>query len=82
MYETEFQVQNSQQYSFINLGDVNHGVTELWLNGEYLGLKWYGERIYDVGTVLNNGTNTLMLKIVTVLGNYMKSLNDNQVAMR
>ncbi len=82
IYETEFQVENSQQYSFVNTGDVNHGITELWLNGEYLGMKWFGDRIYGVRSVLKNGTNTLRVKLVTVLGNYMKSLKDNPVAIQ
>lgn len=82
IYEAEFYVENNEPFSFIHTGDVNHGVTELWLNGEYLGMKWFGDRIYNVRSVLKNGTNTIRVKLVTVLGNYMKSLNDNPVAMR
>jgi hypothetical protein len=81
-YETEFQIEDRQEYMFINVGNVNHGITELWLNGEYLGVQWYGDRIYNVRSALKNGSNTLKIKLVNVLGNYMKSLKDNFIAQR
>lgn len=66
-------------YDYIDLGDVQ-GVSELSLNGEVVGKKWYGIHLYDVKGRLKKGKNTLSIKLTTITGNYLKSLNDNAVA--
>ena len=50
------------------------------LNGQVLGLKWYGCHRYATGAALIAGENRLEVQITTVLGNYMKSLTGNPVA--
>lgn len=65
--------------SFINLGKV-YGLSELKVNGKDCGVKWYGRRIFDIGELLKQGTNDIEIKIVTTMGNYMKSLTDNPIA--
>ena len=64
---------------WINLGK-SFGVSELTLNGMNAGAKWYGRRIYPVGKLVKQGNNTIEIKIVTTMGNYLKSLSDNPVA--
>jgi hypothetical protein len=80
-YRTETAIQQPEKYKFIDLGRVT-GVSELKLNGEQLGVKWYGSHRYPLTGRLKNGTNILEIRVTTVLGNYMKSLQDNRTAQR
>jgi hypothetical protein len=66
---------------YINLGKVAD-ICELKVNGQDAGIDWYGERIYDIGSLLRKGENTLEIKITTLMGNYMQTLKDNKVAQR
>ena len=50
------------------------------MNGKDCGIKWYGRRIYPIGNYLTAGDNTIEIKVVTTVGNYMKSLADNPIA--
>ncbi|MEE4116333.1 MAG: glycosyl hydrolase [Marinilabiliaceae bacterium] len=52
-------------------------IAELYINGELCGTKWYGKRIYKTKEYLKPGRNEIEIKIVTLMGNYMKSLVDN-----
>lgn len=71
---------NSNKYHHIDLGDVQ-GVSELTLNGKLIGTRWYGAHIYDIKSALKNGENKLTIKLTTILGNYLKSMVDNSIAM-
>ena len=70
---------NSDKYQTMDLGDVQ-GVSELTLNGELIGTKWYGAHIYDVKGALKEGENKLTIKLTTITGNYLKSLKENRIA--
>jgi hypothetical protein len=49
------------------------------LNGVSLGNRWYGDHLYDVSKVIKAGKNSLSIKLVTTLGNYMMtSLKENK----
>lgn len=64
----------------IDLGLV-HGVSELFVNGQSAGVKYFGRRIYDITPYIINGENKIEVRVTTTLGNYMKSLPDeNRVA--
>jgi hypothetical protein len=63
----------------INLGKV-YGLSELTVNGKNCGVKWFGRRIFSVGDYLKPGENRIEIKVVTSMGNYMKSLTDNPIA--
>lgn len=63
----------------MDLGKV-FGVSELLINGVNAGIKWYGRRIYRVTEFIRDGDNEIVIKIVTTMGNYMKSLADNKIA--
>ena len=81
VYEKEIQVDNPAALSLLSLGKV-HGVSELAINGQKIGVRWYGKHIYDVSGHLKKGENNLSIKITTIAGNYLKSLKDNQTAQR
>jgi hypothetical protein len=66
---------------FIDLGDVQ-GVTELFLNGLPLGIRWYGAQRFELGSAAKKGKNLLSIKLTTVAGNYLKGLIDHKVAQR
>ena len=72
-----------QSFDFIDLGEVNRGVTEVSLNGASLGSKWYGRHRYRLEEKPEVGkAHTIQIKLVTTLANYVKSLNENPVAQR
>ncbi len=78
IYEKTIVIDN-KECRYIDLGNVQ-GITELSLNGELLGSKWYGAHIYDIKSVAKIGVNKLSIQLTTITGNYLKSLKDNPVA--
>lgn len=74
-YTTRFRPEKSGEL-YLDLGKV-HEISEVWLNGKPLGLRWYGKHIYEVSSLLQTGENRLEVKVTTLMGNYMKSLTDN-----
>jgi hypothetical protein len=78
IYKTNVNI-DKRKGMVLNLGKV-FGVSELKINGELCGVKWFGRRIFDVGDYLKRGSNIIEVKVVTSMGNYMKSLTDNRVA--
>jgi hypothetical protein len=80
LYEKRFHV-DSAEGGYLDLGDVQ-GISELMLNGKALGTRWYGAHVYDLGDALKPGENMLTIKLTTICGNYVKSLQDNPVAQR
>ncbi|MCD4768665.1 MAG: hypothetical protein K8R35_00665 [Bacteroidales bacterium] len=80
IYEKTINV-NFNKYQYIDLGDVQ-GVSELTLNSELIGTKWYGAHIYDIKSALKEGENKLTIKLTTITGNYLKGLTENPVAQR
>ena len=74
IYEKTINV-DSDGYKCIDLGNVQ-GISELTVNGELIGTRWYGAHTYEIGE------NSISVKLTTIIGNYMKSLEDNPVAMR
>ncbi len=79
IYRTTLQVSSPQQLSWLDLGKVV-GVSELWVNGQPAGTKWYGRRIHPVKSLLQEGNNTIEVRVITTMGNYMKTLTNNAVA--
>jgi hypothetical protein len=79
IYHTSLALDNRHSLQWLNLGKVA-GVCELTINGANAGSQWYGRRIYPVTNLLQEGNNTLEIKVVTVMGNYMKTLKDNAIA--
>lgn len=61
---------------YLNLGLV-HELSKVFINGMDAGLKWYGKHIYRVEGFMHEGENELEIHVITLMGNYMKSLTDN-----
>ena len=80
-YTANLNVENPEYYTVLNAGLVR-GVTELIVNGENLGTKWYGEHAYSIDGKLQKGNNTVTIKVTTPLGNYANSLVNNRTAKR
>lgn len=79
-YEKKFHIENPGNYASFNLGKVFR-ISELEVNGRPIGFKWYGKHVYGLKKgMLNQGENTIKIKVTTVLGNYVKSLKNNAVA--
>lgn len=68
---------NTGNIIHIDLGEVNEGITELYINGEKIGIRWYGEAIYPIADVLKTGSNSIEIHYITVLANYCLSIDDN-----
>jgi hypothetical protein len=60
--------------SILDLGLVE-GVSEVFVNGQSAGVKYFGRRIYDIGDLLQDGDNALEIRVTTTLGNYLKTLS-------
>ncbi len=80
-YKIILEISDPREYSTIDLGIVE-GVSEVLVNGKSLGIRWYGDHSYLLEENLHTGENELQIKVTTVLGNYLKSLEDNPVAKR
>jgi hypothetical protein len=74
------QIENTGNFKFVKLLEVNEGVTELYVNGKPAGLHWYGNHCYKVIDLLVQGTNQIEIKLTNTLANYCKSLSDNPTA--
>lgn len=72
-------------YSKLNLGNVNRGISEVLLNGEPLGIRWYGKHEYDISDALKQGSNRLEIKYTSIMKNCISTLtgsnssNDNPI---
>jgi hypothetical protein len=77
-YSTTFT--NEESFRFITLKDVNQAVSELVINGQPAGMKWYGNHTYDISSFVKSGENTIEIKLTTTLANYAMSLKENPVA--
>ncbi len=73
-------IENDESFRFITLTEVNQAVSELVVNGQQAGVKWYGNHTYDIRSFLQPGENTIEIKLTTTLANYAMSLKDNPVA--
>lgn len=78
-YQTEIDIPNSTGDLYLNLGKV-HGTSELFVNGQSCGAKWYGQRIFPLAGRLKPGRNQIEVRVATSMGNYLKTLSDNPVA--
>ena len=69
-YETTFEVPSAKRASLgmLDLGKIN-GVSEAWLNGQSLGIRWYGLHQYPAAGLLKAGANHLQVKVSTLLFN-------------
>jgi hypothetical protein len=75
----EKKIEGNTSCNWLDLGKV-FGVSEVILNGENLGCRWYGRHLYRLPAHLAKaGTKNVVIKITTTLGNYFKSNPENKV---
>jgi hypothetical protein len=79
IYKKRVDVRDKMKLHYLNMGKV-YGICELIINGKNIGTQWYGNRIFPINNMLVNGSNTIEIRVVTVMVNYMKTLSDNEVA--
>ncbi|RZM23438.1 MAG: glycoside hydrolase family 2, partial [Pedobacter sp.] len=77
-YKASFNVAEPSRLQFLDLGKV-FGIAEVILNGENLGVQWYGRRAFNIKP-MKKGMNSIEVKVTTVMLNYMKSLTENTTA--
>lgn len=70
---------NDPKNQTLNLGQV-FGISDLFINGQAVGVKWFGRRIYDISKYLKVGSNDIEIRVTTTMGNFMKTLKDNENA--
>ncbi len=81
VYKTTLTLHGSRIPRYLNLGKVAD-IAEVSVNGQPMGVRWFGRRIYDLGGVLHEGENSIEVKVTTLLSNYVATLKDNAVAQR
>ncbi|TNJ44950.1 hypothetical protein KFZ70_12255 [Tamlana fucoidanivorans] len=73
IYKTKITVEDA--ITHLDLGNVNEGITELYVNGKKVAKRWYGRAMYPVSDVLEEGENAIEIHYTTVLSNYCLSLD-------
>lgn len=66
---------------YLNLGNV-YDIAEVSVNGKPVGVRWYGDKVFDISKAVKKGDNTISIKVTTVMDNYMQTLKDNAIAKR
>jgi len=49
------------------------GVSEVFINGQSIGVQYFGRRLYDLSNALHEGQNDIEVRVTTTLGNYLKT---------
>jgi len=78
VYRKHVRIEDAAAYA-LNLGRVE-GIADVYVNGKQVGVKWFGRRLFDLSNVLKTGDNLLEIHVVTTMGNYLKTLTDNEIA--
>ncbi len=73
-YRKIIQVKDITRAGGLDLGMVC-GVSEVTFNGEPVGVRWYGQHLYDISSAVKPGENELMIKVTTVLHNHARTLD-------
>jgi hypothetical protein len=79
IYKKKIDISDINALNYLNIGKV-YGISEVSVNGKNVGTQWYGNRIFPINKFLVKGSNTIEIKVITMMGNYMKTLTDNPVA--
>ena len=60
--------------TMLDLGLVE-GVSEVFINGQSIGVQYFGRRLYDLSDALQEGQNNLEIHVTTTMGNYLKTFS-------
>jgi len=80
VYENIFY--RDEKHYVLRLNDVNEGITEVYVNGQKAGIRWYGNHTYDLEPYLDSGENKIKIVYTTLITNYVSSLKNNKTAQR
>ena len=72
-YSRTVEIEDPAAFHTLDAGLTHNGLTELFVNGESAGVRWYGARTFDVGGMLRKGENRITIRVTTVLTNYAKA---------
>lgn len=78
IYRKNIRIGDTATYA-LNLGRVE-GIADVYVNGTQVGVKWFGRRLFDLSGVLKTGDNLVEIHVITTMGNYLKTLTDNEIA--
>ncbi len=79
-YRTTITLPDRQAHR-LHLGKVCD-IAEVWINGSYAGLRWWGDPVFDLDGLLKPGENEIEIRVTTQMCNYMRTLPDNSAAKR
>jgi hypothetical protein len=79
VYRLKFTIEQTKPFHFLELGKV-YEISEVKLNNQSLGVRWYGRHLYELSGALKSGDNELEITVIKVLGNYCKLLTGNAAA--
>jgi hypothetical protein len=74
VYTTNIDIDNTDL--ILDLGEV-YGISELWLNGEKIGSRWYGKHQYPINGIARKGINELEIHLTTTLYNFCRTQEEN-----
>ena len=60
--------------TIMDLGLVE-GISEVFVNGQSVGVQYFGHRLYDLTNALHEGQNDLEVHVTTTMGNYLKTIS-------
>jgi len=60
--------------TILDLGLVE-GVSEVFINGQSIGIQYFGRRLFDLSDAFHEGQNDLEIRVTTTLGNYLKTFS-------
>ena len=60
--------------TILDLGLVE-GVSEVFVNGQSIGVQYFGRRLYDLSKALHEGQNDIEIQVTTTMGNYLKTIS-------
>ena len=78
-YRTTVTILERHGKVWLSLGRL-HDISKLTLNGKDMGVRWFGDHVYDLSDAAQAGTNEIQIDIITTLGNFMKTLKNNPTA--
>ncbi len=70
-YRTTFDV-DDKSYTWLDLGWDNDFVSEIEVNGQKIGVNWYGSQLFDISKTIQKGPNQLRIRYTTTLWNSMR----------
>ena len=79
IYKKVVSINSTSSKTYLSLGHIND-VSELEVNGQTIGVQWYGKHLYDISKAVKPGNNYISIKIITTAGAYTKSLKKNKAA--